>query len=144
MKRSASSASEAEPPQGSHKLRTTAPPFVPQQLQPPQKMRRLAEATKDEAFGEARRRAHEQALRDEEEYQAWKAAELAADSQPDDEEQVQPPARHVCARRSALFPWMRLEPQRIAVLTPNCLAGLARRAAAPGRHGGGAPCGSWP
>ena len=50
---------------------------------------RRTEAPQAEAFGEARRRAHEQALREEAEYQAWRAAELAAaEDQPDDEEQV--------------------------------------------------------
>ena len=104
MKRSAddvgASSASAPPSQASHTLRATAPAFVPQQQQqqprpppapqqnPPQKMRRT-EAPQAEAFGEARRRAHEQALREEAEYQAWRAAELAAaEDQPDDEEQV--------------------------------------------------------
>jgi len=102
MKRSAddvgASSASTPPSQASHTLRATAPAFVPQQQQPrpppapqqnpPQKMRRT-EAPQAEAFGEARRRAHEQALREEAEYQAWRAAELAAaEDQPDDEEQV--------------------------------------------------------
>ena len=50
---------------------------------------RRTDAPQAQAFGEARRRAHEQAVREEAEYQAWRAAELAAaDDQPDDEEQV--------------------------------------------------------
>ena len=70
-------------------LRATAPPFVPQQ-QPPHKMRRTETPdTAATAFGEARRLAvFEQALREEEEYQAWRAAELAAEGAPDDEEQA--------------------------------------------------------
>ena len=102
MKRSAddvsASSASAPPAQASHTLRATAPEFVPQQQQPrpprapqqnpPQKMRRT-EAPQAEAFGEARRRAHEQALREEAEYQAWRATELAAaEDQPDDDEQV--------------------------------------------------------
>ena len=100
MKRSAddvgASSASAPASQASLTLRATAPAFVPQQQQqppapqqnPPQKMRRT-EAPQAEAFGEARRRAHEQALREEAEYQAWRAAELAAaEDQPDDEEQV--------------------------------------------------------
>ena len=104
MKRSADAvdASSAPPPRASHTLRATAPQFVPQQQplppppppppppsqNPPQKMRRT-DAPQAQAFGEARRRAHEQAVREEAEYQAWRAAELAAaDDQPDDEEQV--------------------------------------------------------
>ena len=109
-------------------LRATAPVFVPQQ-QPPQKMRRTetpqhndpADATT--AFDQARKRAHEQAVREEEEYQAWRATELAAEGEPDDEEQARP---------------------RVALLVLPCvvhlahlniswlLAGLARRAAASG------------
>ena len=88
MKRSAEAS--AEPTRDSHTLRADAPPFVPQQPPPPQKMRRT-EAPQEQAFGEARRRAHEQAVRDEEEYQAWRLTELA-DEQPDDEEQVRPSA----------------------------------------------------
>ena len=125
MKRSAdavdASSAPAPPPRASHTLRATAPQFVPRQPppppqmgqppplpppppppaahNPPQKMRRT-EAPQGQAFGEARRRAHEQAVREEEEYQAWRAAELAtADDQPDDEEQVcGPPAcmQRVC------------------------------------------------
>jgi hypothetical protein len=120
MKRSAdavdASFASAPPSRASHTLRATAPPFVPRQppppphmsqLQPPppsqnppQKMRRT-DAPQAQAFGEARRRAHEQAVREEEEYQAWRAAELAADDQPDDEEQVSVArlhAAHACVR----------------------------------------------
>ena len=109
MKRSAdavdASFASAPPSRASHTLRATAPPFVPRQppppsQNPPQKMRRT-DAPQAQAFGEARRRAHEQAVREEEEYQAWRAAELAADDQPDDEEQVSVarlPAAHACVR----------------------------------------------
>ena len=162
MKRSAdavdASSAPAPPPRASHTLRATAPQFVPRQpppppqmgqppplppppppaaaQNPPQKMRRT-EAPQGQAFGEARRRAHEQAVREEEEYQAWRAAELAtADDQPDDEEQVcGPPAcmqRVCCVRLFGCMHGICIAKRSRRALVYLHLAGVARRAAAPG------------